>query len=108
MLGLARRSLAVRSLPRLIARPAACLMSSAPSLGPTIGSPELHPYHIRDFKDLSGADLFRMSGSFEPSHRLGSSRERLAREIMIVDHVSHEYALEHDGQTPTESSEIVP
>ena len=69
-------------------------MSSAPSLGPTIGSPELHPYHIRDFKDLSGADLFRMSGSFEPSHRLGSSRERLAREIRIVDNVSHEDALE--------------
>ena len=60
-------------------------------------SPEHHstiPYHIRDFKDLSGADLFRMSGSFEPSHRLGASRERLAREVMIVDNVSHEDALE--------------
>eukprot|EP00964_Phaeocystis_antarctica_P060224 scaffold35899_cov66-Phaeocystis_antarctica.AAC.2 len=92
MLGLALFSLAVRSLPGLIARPAAARlmrMSSVPSPGPTIGSPE---HHIRDYTDLSGADLFRMSAQFGGC--LGSSRERLAREIMIVDNVSHEDALE--------------
>ena len=92
MLGLALFSLAVRSLPGLIARPAAARlmrMSSAPPPGPTIGSPE---HHIRDYTDLSGADLFRMSA--QSGGCLGSSRERLAREVMIVDNVSHEDALE--------------
>jgi len=91
MLGLALFSLAVRSLPGLIARPAAARlmrMSSAPTPGP-IGSPE---HHIRGYTDLSGADLFRMSA--QSGGCLGSSRERLAREVMIVDNVSHEDALE--------------
>ena len=88
MLGLARRSLAVRSLSRLIVRPAARLMTSAPSPGP-VSSPE---HHIRDYKDLSGAALFSMSA--QSGGCLGASRERLAREVMIVDSLSHEDALE--------------
>ena len=88
MLGLARRSLAVRSLSRLIVRPAARLMTSAPSPGP-VSSPE---HHIRDYKNLSGAALFSMSA--QSGGCLGASRERLAREVMIVDSLSHEDALE--------------
>ena len=80
---LSRRSLAVRSLPRLIVRP---LSSAPPGL---TGSTE---HHVRDFKDLSGETLFRMSK--QPGGCLGSSRERLTREVMIVDKVDYEGALD--------------
>ena len=90
---LARRGLAVRSLPRLGTTTAglsttAAGLSSAPPSG-VIGS---HEHHIRDFKDLTGEALFRMS--VQQGGCLGSSRERLVREVMIVDSVSHEDALE--------------
>ena len=70
-------------------------MSSAPSHVPVTTSPDgsvtTSPHHIRDYKDLSGEVLFSMSAQ---GGCLGASRERLAREIMIVDNVSHEDALE--------------
>ena len=82
---LARRSLASRAaasaLPRLRAL-------STVSPGP-VGS---HDHHIREFKDLTGEALFRMS--VQQGGCLGSSRERLVREVMIVDSISHEDALE--------------
>ena len=70
-------------------------MSSTPSPVPVTTSPDgsvtTSPHHIRDYKDLSGEVLFSMSAQ---GGCLGASRERLAREIMIVDNVSHEDALE--------------
>jgi hypothetical protein len=48
--------------------------------------------HIRDFQDLSGEALFRMS--VQQGGCLGSSRERLVREVMLVDKVSREDATE--------------
>ena len=71
-------------------------MSSAPSPVPVTTSPDgsvtTSPgHHIRDYKVLSGEVLFSMSAQ---GGCLGASRERLAREIMIVDNVSHEDALE--------------
>ena len=88
---LARRSLASRAaasaLPRLRAL-STTVCETAPSSG-TVGS---HDHHIRDFKDLTGEALFRMS--VQQGGCLGSARERLVREVMIVDSVSHEDALE--------------
>jgi len=88
---LARRSLASRAaasaLPRLRAL-STTVCETAPSSG-TVGS---HDHHIRDFKDLTGEALFRMS--VQQGGCLGSARERLVREVMIVDSISHENALE--------------
>jgi len=81
MFSIARRSLAVRSLPRLATR----TLSSAPPPG-TLSSND----HIRCYKDLSGEALFSMSRNGD----VGSCRERLAREIMVVDKLNREDAIE--------------
>ena len=67
--------------PQVLSR---CLSTDAPA--PPPGN------HIRDFKDLSGEALFRMS--VQQGGCLGSARERMVREVMLVDKVSREEATE--------------
>ena len=67
--------------PQVLSR---CLSTDAPA--PPPGD------HIRDFKDLSGEALFRMS--VQQGGCLGSARERMVREVMLVDKVSREEATE--------------